>query len=120
MPDQELLALVELFDLERISGETSGVSVLDRDVGVQGRNLSGGEQQRIAIGRALIRGSRTMILDEPTAALDSAREIQLMQALRTRVETLVVVSHREQVLALADECIDVGACNTPTLAERGS
>lgn len=108
VPDQELLALVELLDLERIGDKTSGDSVLDRNVGVQGRNLSGGEQQRIAIGRALLRGTRTMILDEPTAALDSAREIQLMQALRSRVETLVVVSHREQVLALADEIIDVG------------
>lgn len=114
VPDQELLALVELLDLEQIGGETSRASVLDRNVGVQGRNLSGGEQQRIAIGRALLRGTRTMILDEPTAALDSAREIQLMQALRSRVETLVVVSHREQVLALADECIDVGLRRTPT------
>lgn len=117
--DQELLALVKLLDLERIGGETSGKGVLDRDVGVQGRNLSGGEQQRIAIGRALLRGAPTMILDEPTAALDSAREIQLMKSLRACVETLIVVSHREQVLALADECIDIGPCNTPALAEHG-
>ncbi|KAA0012983.1 ABC transporter ATP-binding protein [Billgrantia pellis] len=117
VPDQELLALVDLLDLGRIGGETSGEGVLDWDVGVQGRNLSGGEQQRIAIGRALLRGTRTMILDEPTAALDSAREIQLMKALRERVDTLVVVSHREQVLALADELIDVGPCNA-TLACR--
>lgn len=94
--------------------------MLDRDVGVQGRNLSGGEQQRIAIGRALLRGTPTMILDEPTAALDSVREIQLMQALRSRVETLVVVSHREQVLALADEFIDVGSYKAPILAEQGN
>ncbi len=120
VPDQELLALVDLLELGRIGGETSGEGVLDRNVGVQGRNLSGGEQQRIAIGRALLRGTRTMILDEPTAALDSVREIQIMQALRARVETLVVVSHREQVLALADEWIDIGPCNTPTLAEQGS
>ncbi|WP_083861779.1 ABC transporter ATP-binding protein [Halomonas sp. KM-1] len=117
VPDQELLALVELLDLARIGGGSSGEGVLDRDVGVQGRNLSGGEQQRIAIGRALLRGTPTMMLDEPTAALDSAREIQLMQALRARVETLVVVSHREQVLALADEIIDVGPSNAPALVE---
>ncbi|MGE6608796.1 ATP-binding cassette domain-containing protein [Halomonas sp. NPDC076908] len=120
VPDQELLTLIELLDLERIGGETSGEGVLDRDVGVQGRNLSGGEQQRIAIGRALLRGTCTMILDEPTAALDSAREIKLMQALRSRVETLVVVSHREQVLALADEFIDIGPCNTQIVVEQGS
>lgn len=61
-----------------------------------------------------------MILDEPTAALDSAREIKLMQTLRSRVETLVVVSHREQVLALADEFIDIGPCNTQIEVELGS
>ncbi|MBZ9559706.1 MULTISPECIES: ABC transporter ATP-binding protein [unclassified Modicisalibacter] len=116
--DEELLELVELLDLKRVGGGSSGEGVLDRSVGIQGRNLSGGEQQRIAIGRALLRGTRTMILDEPTAALDSVREIQLMQALRERIETLIVVSHREQVLELADEFIEVGLCNTPIQATK--
>nr|WP_256586615.1 ABC transporter ATP-binding protein [Pseudomonas sp. A46] len=82
-----------------------GANPLDLVVGGDNRLLSGGESQRIGIARALLRRKDVMILDEPTSALDRETELQVLRFIRRRVETIIVISHQEAVLAMADEII---------------
>ena len=73
-------------------------------VGEQGSNLSGGQRQRIAIARAFLKQAPILLLDEPTAALDSESEREIQKALdelRTG-RTTIVVAHRLQTIVDAD------------------
>lgn len=99
--DSFLLELVELLELQELCPHGPDF-ILDMSLGVQGRSLSGGERQRIALGRALARCPSVVILDEPTSSLDSEREARIFERIRRRVATVIVVTHRETLLAQAD------------------
>jgi ABC-type multidrug transport system fused ATPase/permease subunit len=79
----------------------------DTPVGEHGLQLSGGQRQRIAVARALIKDAPIVLLDEPTASLDSESE-QLVQdaiARLCRGRTTLVVAHRLQTIVHADRIL---------------
>jgi ABC-type bacteriocin/lantibiotic exporter with double-glycine peptidase domain len=80
---------------------------LDAPVEAQGRNFSGGQQQRLEIARALLRQPAFLVLDEATDALDPALEARVRERLRRRGCALVVVSHRASTLAACDRVVHV-------------
>jgi ATP-binding cassette subfamily B protein/subfamily B ATP-binding cassette protein MsbA len=77
---------------------------LDTVVGESGATLSGGEQLRITIARAILRDAPLLILDEPTAALDADTEARVMLGLERLMEgrTTFVIAHRLSTVRRAD------------------
>ncbi len=79
----------------------------ETEVREQGKNFSGGQRQRLAIARAVLRDGPILVLDEPTAALDVEAEAEVMHALDTLVagRTVLMISHRLSTLGSVDEII---------------
>jgi len=80
-------------------------------VGERGSLISGGERQRIALARALLRRPRLLVLDEATSALDSGSEGTIFENLR-EIEnrpTIVVIAHRTENLDKCDRVIDLAS-----------
>jgi ATP-binding cassette subfamily B protein len=72
-----------------------------------GANLSGGEWQKVALGRAFMRDARILVLDEPTSALDAQAEYELFERLRqlSAGRTAVYISHRFSTVRQADRIL---------------
>ena len=83
----------------------------DTNVGEQGAQLSGGQRQRVAIARALLKNAPILLLDEPTAALDSKSEREVQKALDAlrAGRTTIVVAHRLQTIIGADRIFVIEA-----------
>ncbi len=79
----------------------------DSMVGERGDTLSGGQRQRIGIARAVIRNSPIMILDEPTAALDTESEQLVVEGLQRLMKgrTVIMIAHRLSTIRNADKII---------------
>ena len=73
-------------------------------VGTLGDNLSAGEKQRIGLARAFLRGSKLILLDEPTSNVDSINEGIILKSLKEQKhdKCIILVSHRESTMAIAD------------------
>ena len=91
----------------------------DTRVGERGLKLSGGEKQRVAIARTILKDPRILLLDEATSALDSRTEQDIQIALRavSRHRTTLVIAHRLSTVVDADEII---VLSDGLVAERGS
>lgn len=91
--------------------------MLDR-VGLSGRaahfphELSGGEQQRVSIARALASGNPILLADEPTGELDFRSGIQILELLHAQAHTgraVIVVTHNREIARVADQVIELSS-----------
>src|SRR5262245_27896804 len=85
----------------------------------KGHELSGGQWQKIALGRAFMRDGEVLVLDEPTAALDAEREYEIFQRFRelTDGKIAVLISHRFSTVRMADR---IAVIEDGQIAELGS
>ncbi|MCR6673181.1 ABC transporter ATP-binding protein/permease [Devosia ginsengisoli] len=91
----------------------------DTPVGERGLKLSGGEKQRVAIARTILKAPSILILDEATSALDTHTEREIQSALDevSRNRTTVVIAHRLSTVVNADEIL---VLRDGVVAERGN
>ena len=81
----------------------------DTVIGEFGETLSGGERQRIGVARSFLRPAPLLLLDEPTANLDSLNEAVVLHSIREHKgeRTVVLVSHRRSTLGIADSVYEM-------------
>lgn len=80
---------------------------LDRKLGEGGAGMSGGQRQSMGLARLWLRDPRIVLLDEPTAAMDHALEMRVIENLRGWLaeRTLVVATHRQPILTLVNRAV---------------
>jgi thiol reductant ABC exporter CydD subunit len=107
--EAEVRLALERSGLDGLVGRLPGG--LATPVGEGGLTLSAGERQRIAIGRAVLRDVPVVLLDEPTAHLDAAREEELREALTPWLEgrTVVMAAHRGGLVGRVDRTVTLVA-----------
>jgi ATP-binding cassette subfamily B protein len=110
----EACEAAQIWDL--ISGLPDG---LDTVVGDRGYRLSGGEKQRVAVARLLLKAPSVVVLDEATAHLDSESEVAVQRALKTALagRTSLVIAHRLSTIREANQILVVDAGR---ITERGT
>jgi ATP-binding cassette, subfamily B, heavy metal transporter len=111
---EEAARLAQIDDFIRMSPKGYAT-----EVGERGLKLSGGEKQRVAIARTILKGPPILLLDEATSALDSHTEKEIQDALErvSRNRTTLVIAHRLSTIVGADEII---VLDRGVIAERGS
>lgn len=99
-----LLKMVDLYDFV-ISKDDGIYSILDE----KGKNLSGGQIQRLAIARALYHDPQVLILDEATSALDVKTENKILNTISTfhNKKTIIIITHRPSALKYCDSIYEV-------------
>ena len=124
--DEEIVAAAKLANADEfISRMPHGY---DSVVGERGDTLSGGQRQRIGIARAVIRNSPIMILDEPTAALDTESERLVIEGLQRLMKgrTVIMIAHRlctirdaDKIIVLKDGVVAEEGTNDELIARGG-
>ncbi len=115
--DEELRAALQAAELlEFVDASPAG---LDTMVGDQGMALSGGQAQRLAIARAILKDAPIVILDEPTSQIDVETEALLNRALErlTASKTILLIAHRLSTIETADRIV---VMHDGALAESGT
>jgi len=111
---EEAARLAQIDDFIRLSPKG-----YETEVGERGLKLSGGEKQRVAIARTILKAPPILLLDEATSALDSHTEKEIQDALDrvSRNRTTLVIAHRLSTIIGADEII---VLDQGTIVERGT
>jgi ATP-binding cassette subfamily B protein len=111
---EEAARLAQIDDFIRMSP-----TGYETEVGERGLKLSGGEKQRVAIARTILKNPPILLLDEATSALDSHTEKDIQDALQrvSRNRTTLVIAHRLSTIVGADEII---VLDQGIIVERGS
>jgi ATP-binding cassette subfamily B protein len=111
---EEAARLAQIDDFIRVSPHG-----YETEVGERGLKLSGGEKQRVAIARTILKAPPILLLDEATSALDSHTEKEIQDALErvSKNRTTLVIAHRLSTIVGADEII---VLDKGTIVERGS
>src|SRR3982750_2907440 len=111
---EEAASLAQIDDFIRMAPEG-----YETEVGERGLKLSGGEKQRVAIARTILKGPPILLLDEATSARDSHPERDIQDALDrvSRGRTTLVIAHRLSTIVGADEII---VLDQGVIAERGT
>ena len=102
--DEEMLEALHQVGADFIDRLPEG---LDTELAEGGANFSGGEKRKFALAGALLRASSILILDEPTASIDTASRDDIIERLRelTAGQTTIVITHDPAVLALVDHVV---------------
>jgi len=111
---EEAASLAQIDDFIRMSPRG-----YETEVGERGLKLSGGEKQRVAIARTILKAPPILVLDEATSALDSHTEKEIQDALErvSKNRTTLVIAHRLSTIIRADEII---VLDQGTIVERGA
>jgi ABC-type multidrug transport system fused ATPase/permease subunit len=115
--EEEIMNAAKLADVDEfVSRMPRGYDTL---VGERGETLSGGQRQRIGIARAIIRNNPILILDEPTAALDTESESMVVKALERLMKgrTVITIAHRLSTIHNSDSII---VLKEGVVAEQGT
>ena len=115
--DEEVYAACKAASIhDKILGFPDGY---ETKVGERGLRLSGGEKQRVAIARTIIKDPRIILLDEATAALDTETEEHIQEALKTlaRGRTMLIIAHRLSTITMCDQIL---VLHEGKVAERGT
>ena len=113
----------EIVDAARLANADEFISRMpkgyDTMVGERGSTLSGGQRQRIGIARVMVRNSPILLLDEPTAALDSESEKLVIEALERLMKgrTVITIAHRLATIRDSNKIIVI---NEGVVAESGT
>jgi ATP-binding cassette, subfamily B, bacterial len=119
-PSATELELIEACEAAQIWDLISSLpDGLDTVVGDRGYRLSGGEKQRVALARLLLKAPTVVVLDEATAHLDSESEVAVQRALKTALagRTSLVIAHRLSTIREADQILVV---DEGRIIERGT
>jgi ATP-binding cassette subfamily C protein LapB len=101
----------EIYQAAKISGVSQFVEQhpmgFDLPIDEQGRNLSGGQRQTIAIARALLLNPPIIVMDEPTSSMDASTEKYIRRNLTSALagKTTIIITHRTSLLELVDRIV---------------
>jgi len=119
--------LIILWKYEEIAAEVANIEQgndnkgtgFDRQVGSKGGQISGGQKQRLAIARAIIKKPKILLLDEATSALDAQNEAIVQDSLNKIManKTSLIIAHRISTIKDADEILVFGSGQ---IVERGT
>jgi len=119
-PDASDAEVEQAAEMARIAGFIASLpNGYEAEVGERGLKLSGGEKQRVAIARTILKNPAILLLDEATSALDSQTEKEIQDSLRavSADRTTLVIAHRLSTVVDADEIVVLEA---GLIAERGT
>ncbi|GID32564.1 thiol reductant ABC exporter subunit CydD [Paractinoplanes brasiliensis] len=113
------LAGVDVASAASLAGADGFIAALphgyDTVLGDDGAGLSAGQRQRLALARAFLRDAPIVLLDEPTANLDTDTADEVMAAIRRLAHgrTVIMAAHRSELIALADRVINLTPASSP-------